>query len=101
MISRGTSGRPVRARCAPAEGKGGEIARVAGMMCQRTDFQRWVVLRSGLAPEGVSPDQHAAAFVRNQCGITSRARLDHDAQALVHFHEKVRKPFVAWLGANQ
>ncbi len=101
MLSRGTSGKPVRARCAPGEGKGGEFSTLAGRMCRRKDFQRWVVLRSGPAPEGISPDQHAAAFVRRQCGITSRARLDHDAQALTHFHENVRKPFVAWLGASQ
>ncbi|PPA72561.1 hypothetical protein C4E15_30045 [Achromobacter spanius] len=68
------------------------------MMCNGAKFQRWVVSRVGAAPEGVSAQQHAAQYVRDMCGITSRADLDHNAGAATLFHEAVRKPFVKWSG---
>lgn len=98
MLTRGDSGRPMRARSAPAAGKGAALSRVAAMMCGNAKFQRWVVSRIGAAPQGVSDNQHAAQFVRNACGIDSRAQLDHSARAATLFHEAVRKPFVTWSG---
>lgn len=98
MIQRGTSGVPVRARVPSMERKGAALSRAAAMMCNGAKFQRWVVSRIGAAPEGVSASQHAAQFVRNACGITSRAQLDHNADAASLFHEAVRKPFVKWSG---
>jgi hypothetical protein len=64
------------------------------MMCNGAKFQQWVVSRVGAAPEGVSGQQHAAQFVRDACGIASRAELDHNAKAASLFHEAVRKPFL-------
>lgn len=98
MIQRGTSGVPVRLRVPSTERKGAALSRAAAMMCNGAKFQRWVVSRVGAAPEGVSASQHAAQFVRDACGITSRAQLDHNAQAAAMFHEAVRKPFVKWSG---
>ncbi|WP_180188169.1 hypothetical protein [Achromobacter insuavis] len=46
----------------------------------------------------MSPNQHAAQFVRNACGIDSRAQLDHNATAVTLFHEAVRKLFLNWSG---
>lgn len=98
MMQRGTSGVPVRARIASTERKGGALARAAGTLCGNDRFQAWVVARIGAAPQGVTAQQHAAQFVRNACGITSRAQLDHNAEAATLFHEAVRKPFVKWSG---
>lgn len=98
MMQRGSSGVPVRARAASTASKGAALSRAAAMMCNGAKFQRWVVSRVGAAPDGVSPSQHAAQFVRDACGITSRAQLDHNAQAAALFHEAVRKPFVKWSG---
>ncbi|CAB3867843.1 hypothetical protein LMG26686_02802 [Achromobacter mucicolens] len=98
MIQRGSSGVPVRLRVPSTERKGAALSRAAAMMCNGAKFQRWVVSRVGAAPEGVSASQHAAQFVRDACGITSRAQLDHNAQAAALFHEAVRKPFVKWSG---
>ncbi|CAB5512033.1 hypothetical protein LMG26857_01322 [Achromobacter anxifer] len=98
MLTRGTSGVPVRARSASAGRKGAALSRTAAMMCSRAKFQRWVVSRIGAAPEGVSPSQHAAQYVRDICGITSRAQLDHHALAAGMFHEAIRKPFLEWSG---
>lgn len=98
MIQRGTSGVPVRARVASTMRKGAALSRAAAMMCNGAKFQRWVVSRIGAAPDGVSARQHAAEFVRDVCGIASRAELDHNATAATLFHEAVRKPFVKWSG---
>ncbi|CAB3850151.1 hypothetical protein [Achromobacter animicus] len=98
MIQRGTSGVPVRPRVPSMERKGAALSRAAAMMCNGAKFQRWVVSRIGAAPDGVAASQHAAQYVRDICGITSRAQLDHNAQAASLFHEAVRKPFVKWSG---
>lgn len=98
MLTRGTSGVPVQARAASAGCKGAALSRAAAMMCNGAKFQRWVVSRIGAAPDGVSASQHAAQYVRDMCGITSRAELDHNARAAGLFHEAVRKPFVKWSG---
>lgn len=98
MMQHGTSGPPVRPRVPSTEHKGGALSRAAAMMCNGERFQRWVVSRIGAAPDGVSASQHAAQYVRDICGITSRAQLDHDANAASLFHEAVRKPFVKWSG---
>ncbi|TQJ97299.1 hypothetical protein FBY20_4094 [Achromobacter sp. SLBN-14] len=88
----------MRERVASTMRRGAALSRAAAMMCNGAKFQRWVVSRIGAAPDGVSASQHAAQFVRNACGITSRAQLDHNAQAAALFHEAVRKPFVKWSG---
>jgi hypothetical protein len=98
MMQRGTSGVPVRARVASTERKGGARARAAGQLCGNDLFQDWVVARIGAAPQGVTARQHAAQFVRDVCGITSRSELDHNAQAATLFYEAIRKPFVEWGG---
>ena len=98
MLTRGTSGVPVRARIASTERKGAALSRAAAMMCNGAKFQRWVESRIGAAPDGVSAQQHAAQYVRDMCGITSRADLDHNAGAATLFHEAIRKPFVEWSG---
>lgn len=96
MMVRGTSGNVVRARVAPGAGKGGDLARLAGMLCQSARFQRWVSVVAGPAPQGVSAQDHAAAFVRERCCVDSRAQLDHDARAARRFHQRVRRPFRMW-----
>lgn len=98
MMHRGTSGVPVRARVPSTERKGAALSRAAAMMCNGAKFQRWVVSRVGAAPECVSAQQHAAQYVRDVCGITSRAELDHNAAAAALFHTAIRIPFVEWSG---
>lgn len=98
MLIRGTSGVPVRARVPTTVRKGGARARAAEQLCRNTRFQDWVVARVGAAPQGVTAAQHAAQFVRDVCGISSRAELDHNAKAASLFYLAVRKPFVEWSG---
>lgn len=67
--------------------KGGDLARLAGMLCSNPKFQSWL--------ECESPDA-AAEFIRLECGIASRAELDHNEAAAQAFHRNVRLPFLAW-----
>uniref|UniRef100_UPI0033409891 hypothetical protein n=1 Tax=Castellaniella defragrans TaxID=75697 RepID=UPI0033409891 len=66
--------------------KGGDLARLAGQLCQSPEFQRWC---------GVESADAAAEFIRKTCGVDSRADLDHDLEAAARFHERVRKEFLA------
>lgn len=67
--------------------KGGELARLAGQLCQNPEFLEYGNYES---PE------EAAADIRFACKIESRAELDHNPQAAAIFHESYRKPFIAW-----
>ena len=79
--------------------KGGELARLAGILCSDPDFQFWL--------EDVTPDEQlpaalggeegaerAAVIVRHLCGVKSRAELDHNPAAAHVFHERIRKPWL-------
>ncbi|CAM4079494.1 hypothetical protein BOTU111921_10510 [Bordetella tumbae] len=98
MLSRASSGSPVRARVAPGVGKGAALARVAGQLCANKRFQEWVIARAGAVPHGVATSEYAADYIRRACGILSRSELDHNAQAAALFHDRIRKPFLKWSG---
>lgn len=74
--------------------KGGVLAKLAGMFCDAEPFRAW--LRMTYDPLPRSADD-AATILRNVCGITSRAELDHDAMAAHKFHTEFRLPYNAWL----
>lgn len=65
--------------------KGGQLARLAGQLCQRADFQPFC--HAGNADE-------AAEVYRRTCDITGRAKLGHDSKAARTFQDRVRRPFV-------
>lgn len=67
--------------------KGGELARLAGQLCQNPQFQEWCEVESAEA---------AAEWVRRTCDIESRSELDHDTGAANKFHQLVRLPFLDW-----
>lgn len=73
----------------PAEElKGGPLAKLAGMLCQSKDFQKWC---------GVISSSEAREFILNECGISSRVELDHNHKAAELFHKKVRIPHTNWM----
>lgn len=89
----GTSG-VVSQECANAgdKTKGGELAKLAGCLCQSQDFQLWLCVES---------EETAADHIRAVCEIGSRADLDHDVIAAARFHEQIRKPFRDWLESRK
>jgi hypothetical protein len=70
------------------ERKGGPLAKLAGMWCQRQDFQEWC---------GQSNADQAREFILDTCGIDSRVELDHNPKAAEKFHEEIRLQFADWL----
>src|SRR5690606_4263257 len=82
IVEIGDDEQPVQRQEKP---KGGELARLAGMLCQNPRFQDWC--------ECESPES-AAAWIREACQVESRAELDHDLSAANKFHRIVRIPFL-------
>ena len=71
--------------------KGGQLARLAGMLCSNPEFQEWLGNYGCLVP----PEQ-CKGWIYQTCGITSRRELDHNAEAAQIFEDEIRKPFVEW-----
>lgn len=82
----GDDEQPVRREQKP---KGGELARLAGQLCQNPEFLEWCEAENAEA---------AAEWIRNTCDVASRAELDHDIGAANKFHQLVRLPFLEWRG---
>jgi hypothetical protein len=57
--------------------KGGGLAQRAGIICNQPSFWKW------LYEDGYHclNQSDASIFVRNRCGVTSRAELDHNEDA--------------------
>jgi hypothetical protein len=60
------------------------LAQVAGTLCTLPAF--WTYL-------GLSSEAEASEYVRNVCGVKSRAELDTNPAAAQLFHDYVRRPF--------
>lgn len=88
---------PLKAQPKAPEVKGGELARLAGILCADPDFQIWLEERQDELPAevgGAEGAERAAIILRSVCGVESRAELDHNPEAAIRFHEQVRKPWV-------
>jgi hypothetical protein len=73
----------------PAEDrKGGPLAKLAGMWCNSPDFQEW---------SGYRTPEDARMFILHNCGIESRADLDHNEEAARLFHHLIRIQYSGWL----
>ena len=65
----------------------------AGMMCERDDFQVWLVGRRFRTPNGGAINcggpglEHAAIAVRYFCGVSSRSDLDTNPEAAKRWRE--------------
>lgn len=91
----------------PEKPKGGALARLAGMWCQREDFQGWLAANQrqlwsheSLRAASLSPPELAKLVLYALCNIDSLARLDHEAPAQVVFHDLIREPFATYLKAQ-
>lgn len=59
--------------------KGGPLSVQAGKACQEISFHRFLELQNGVY--AVKDSSDAAIVVRQLCGVSSRAKLDHDPEA--------------------
>lgn len=74
----------------------GELCRWAAIRCGEPEFQRWMAEVHHWKGIPVT-EEHCADAIRNECGIQSRAELDTNPAAAGALHEKIRKPYAAWL----
>ena len=91
---------PLHSEAKAAQPKGGELARLAGMLCSDAQFQAWIentapndFLPSVTEAMGITAEGRAAITLRNVCGIESRAELDNDARAAAIFRQQIYDPF--------
>ena len=78
----------------PDKPKGGELARLAGIWCNEPEFVVWLNSR-GL--NGYDPAQ----CIREMCGVSSRADLDHNPVAAEKFQRIFRARYMAWFKERQ
>ncbi len=79
--------------------KGGPLAKKAALLCQNGAFRRWAA--GQLAAEGmdgiaVLDGDMAADFIRERCGVESRAMLDHSDDA-TRFFRQMETDFDLWM----
>jgi hypothetical protein len=77
----------------PEKPKGGYISKWLALRCQEADF--WRFLGEHLTVH-VRSSADAATFVRDVCGVSSRAEIDHDKMAKVRFDTLIRAPYQKW-----
>lgn len=109
LVEIGDDERPVQppaAAPAPLESekpKGGPLSRLAGQWCLDPMFCEWLSIRyiDRYDPSGGSPSTAAAEVIRDVCGISSRALLDHNPKAAALFNTRFRQPFMDYLSHHQ
>ncbi|MGN6539102.1 MAG: hypothetical protein ACTHKQ_25675, partial [Mesorhizobium sp.] len=57
--------------------KGGKLAQTAGILSSERLFQMWVETEKMFLDHDQDASENAAAFIRQRCGVSSRAHLDH------------------------
>jgi len=82
-----------------------KLSNVAAMLCRQKKFYDFCMeqyVQSGQID--FSPPVHdeatAKQWMYQELGINSRAELDSEQQAAQLFHDKVRKPYLVWLGES-
>ena len=68
--------------------RGQTLSQYAALLCKNP--KAWEFF-------GVSNETEARQHILDVCDIDSRAALDYDDIAAVHFHDVVRKPFAKWM----
>lgn len=76
--------------------KGGKLAQEAGILCGQGAFRQWAAIEGQYDGIAMLDGDMAADFIRERCGVTSRAHLDHDAGAAKEFIE-IKRAYEAWL----
>lgn len=82
--------RPVQRNTAA---KGGALARLAAQLCDDPSFWHFVEEQFD---QCILDANQCADWMREQCGIASRAELDSNEDAAEYFHTYIRKPWLAY-----
>ena len=110
LVEIGDDDQPV-AQIEPAKPKGGDLAKLAGIWCNDSQFYQWIrpIYDVELGGNGLGHGdleigydvigwqgfcRHAILYF---CGTYSRAELDNDEEAAERFHRLIRIPYSQWL----
>lgn len=77
----------------PGAPVGGAMAKLAGMWCNESEFWDFLARRF---QTHCADAERAAFIVRHICKVQSRAEIDHSAQAMALFNERIRMPYMDW-----
>jgi hypothetical protein len=89
---------------APHRERMGPLCEWAVMRCKEPMFQEWIVWQPGQGePQPLldSAEDSAKGALLSICGVNSRKELDTNPEAAKLLHERVRKPYAAWLAEQQ
>jgi hypothetical protein len=73
--------------------KGGALAVLAGRLCADERFWDFLLSEYGVTLHAGQAPNESAQWVREQCGVDSRAELDHNEAAAEAFHRIIRGPW--------
>ena len=79
--------------------KGGFAAEWLGKRCCEKPFQEFLTDSLDLSAP-ISSTSEAADVVRDLCGVSSRAHIDHMPDAKSKFDRHIRIPYGKWLAVN-
>lgn len=81
---------PVEAPNPVPEARGGPLSQWVALRCKEPEFRRWYWM--GYMPDQQTEEDTAEA-IREQCGVSSRADLDHDERAAGILKRRVMEPW--------
>lgn len=78
------------------------LSNYAAMLCRLEEFRRYLAEQHNVDffNSRLEPEDHAAEWMREYLGITSRSELDSDAAVADQFHADIRGPYAKWVGAH-
>lgn len=78
----------------PEKPKGGPLSKEAAALCRSPVFHKW--LNEEMCMDGDASEETAPEWIRQTCGVLSRAELDAQPTAGQRFIDEVRLPFMHW-----
>ncbi|MGZ3235766.1 MAG: hypothetical protein ACXU8A_00150 [Burkholderiaceae bacterium] len=72
--------------------KAGELCIMACNFCKDPEFWKWI----SATHYQCTLEETAKEFILEGCDVDSRKELDTDPIAAAHFHNEIRRPFLAW-----
>lgn len=79
----------------------GPLCLLAVQLCEDLKFWEWASLDMKSASWTCGTTDQAKNYILKMCGIGSRKDLDINEDAAIKFHQRIRKPFNAWLNKEK
>lgn len=77
--------------------RGGPLSKRAAQLGRDYDFRQWLARTEF---DVVPSEVQCADYIRNKCGVSSRAMLDHDDRAAERFKTMILNPYIQYLYHN-